>query len=185
MAETIVGPLVTKLQELAVSEGRAMAAVSGDIGRLRDRLMWLLAFLQEADPRRRARAGELTRVLVRQTRDAAFGAEDAVDEYVVRVDLSRYPGWSRAALGFLASATTQLLVRHRLSRQVAAINARLEEIVGNKDRYRLEDSSAAVPSAGTWSASATSSNVTLTWLALPCTVTVTCQVYHRSDLHKC
>lgn len=162
MAEAIVGPLVCKLQELALSEGRALVAVNGDIRRLRDKLMWLLAFLQEADPRRRARASELMRVLVHQTRDAAFSAEDAVDEYALRVDLSRYPGWSRAALGFLAGATTQLRVRHRLSGEIAAINTRLEEIVGNKDKYRLEDA-AATQSVETWTASAVSSSESLYW----------------------
>ncbi|EMS57254.1 Disease resistance protein RPM1 [Triticum urartu] len=162
MAEAIVGPLVSKLQELALSEGRALVAVSGEIGTLRDKLMWLLAFLQEADPRRRTRASELMRVLVRHTRDAAFSAEDAVDEYVFCVDLSRYPSWSRAILGFLAGSTTQLLVRHRLSGEIAAINGRLEEIIKNKEKYRLDDS-AAVSSVRTWTASAASSSVSLTW----------------------
>ncbi|XP_048552158.1 putative disease resistance protein At1g59780 [Triticum urartu] len=179
MAEAIVGPLVSKLQELALSEGRALVAVSGEIGTLRDKLMWLLAFLQEADPRRRTRASELMRVLVRHTRDAAFSAEDAVDEYVFCVDLSRYPSWSRAILGFLAGSTTQLLVRHRLSGEIAAINGRLEEIIKNKEKYRLDDS-AAVSSVRTWTASAASSSVSLTWSAFPCSVTCQVYLYHRS-----
>uniref|UniRef100_A0A0E0LTE9 Disease resistance N-terminal domain-containing protein n=1 Tax=Oryza punctata TaxID=4537 RepID=A0A0E0LTE9_ORYPU len=163
MAEAVVLPLVSKLQEVALSEGRALVGVGGDINRLRDKLMWLLAFLQEADPQRRAGdAGELMRVLVHQTRDAAFSAEDALDDYAVRVDLSRYPGWSRAVIGFLAGITTQVRVRHRLSNDIAAIHARLEEIVGNKDKYRLEGS--APSSLLTWTASAASSSVSLHWL---------------------
>ena len=90
MAEAIIGPLVGKLQELVVSEARALVAVNDDIRSLRDKLMWMQAFLRDADPRRRIVADEVTRVWLHQTRDAAFDAEDAVDQYFLQVDLSRY-----------------------------------------------------------------------------------------------
>ncbi|EAZ42220.1 hypothetical protein OsJ_26785 [Oryza sativa Japonica Group] len=159
MAKAVVLPLVSKLQEVALSEGRALVGVGGEINRLRDKLMWLMAFLQEADPQRRAAdaGGELMRVLVHQTRDAAFSAEDALDDYARPASTCpATPGWSRAAVGFLAGITTQLRVRHRLSSDIAAIHARFEEIVGNKDKYRLEGS--APSSLLTWTASAASSS---------------------------
>ena len=90
MAEAIIGPLVVKLQELAVSEARALVAVNDDIRSLRDKLMWMQAFLRDADPRRRIVPDEASRVWLHQTRDAAFDAEDAVDQYFLLVDLSRY-----------------------------------------------------------------------------------------------
>jgi len=90
MAEAIIGPLVVKLQELAVSESRALVAVNDDIRSLRDKLMWMQAFLRDADPRRRIVPDEASRVWLHQTRDAAFDAEDAVDQYFLLVDLSRY-----------------------------------------------------------------------------------------------
>jgi len=89
MAEAIIGPLVVKLQELAV-EARALVAVNDDIRSLRDKLMWMQAFLRDADPRRRIVPDEASRVWLHQTRDAAFDAEDAVDQYFLLVDLSRY-----------------------------------------------------------------------------------------------
>ncbi|CAO2151602.1 unnamed protein product [Urochloa humidicola] len=89
MAEAIVGPLVGKLQELAVSEAKALVAVNDDIRGLRDRLMWMQAFLRHADPRRRDTSDELIRVWLKQTRDVAFDAEDAIDDYSLKVDLSR------------------------------------------------------------------------------------------------
>ncbi|GJN13457.1 hypothetical protein PR202_gb00164 [Eleusine coracana subsp. coracana] len=90
MAEAIIGPLVGKLQELALSEARALVAVNDDIQSLRDKLMWMQAFLRDADPRRRVAPDEASRVWLQQTRDAAFDAEDAVDQYFLLVDLSRY-----------------------------------------------------------------------------------------------
>ncbi|XP_047079200.1 putative disease resistance protein At1g59780 [Lolium rigidum] len=89
MAEAVMGPLVGRLQELAMSEARAMMAVNDDVRSLRDKLMWMQAFLRDAEPRRRAKNDELIRVCLQQTRDAVFDAEDAVDQYFLQVDLSR------------------------------------------------------------------------------------------------
>ena len=90
MAEAIVGLLVGKLQEMAVSEAKALVAVNGDIRGLRDRLMWMQAFLRHADPRRCDTSDELIRVWLKQTRDVAFDAEDSIDDYSLKIDLSRY-----------------------------------------------------------------------------------------------
>jgi len=90
MAEAIIGPLVGRLQEVAIGEARALVGVNADIHRLRDKLMWLQAFVREADTRRRAVSDEITRVWTLQTRDAVFDAEDALDHYHLHVDKSRY-----------------------------------------------------------------------------------------------
>lgn len=72
MAEVIIGPLLVRLQELALSEARKLVAVNDDIRRLRDKLMWLQAFLREADARRHVFSNDFTRVWLEQTRDAVF-----------------------------------------------------------------------------------------------------------------
>uniref|UniRef100_M8AYJ5 Disease resistance N-terminal domain-containing protein n=1 Tax=Aegilops tauschii TaxID=37682 RepID=M8AYJ5_AEGTA len=88
MAEAVLGPLVGRLQELVMSEARAMVAVNEDVRSLRDKLMWMQAFLRDAEPRRRANNDELIRVCLQQTRDVVFDTEDAVDQYFFRIDLS-------------------------------------------------------------------------------------------------
>nr|AAL58237.1 putative disease resistance protein [Oryza sativa Japonica Group]ABF96253.1 hypothetical protein LOC_Os03g26250 [Oryza sativa Japonica Group] len=93
MAEAIIGPLVWRLQEMAVGQARALVSVNDDIVRLRDRLMWLQAFLREADAKRRAVSDEVNKVWLLQTRDAVFDAEDALDHFYLRVDMSRYCLW--------------------------------------------------------------------------------------------
>lgn len=85
-----MAPLVGKLQEMALSEAKALVSVNGDIRRLRDRLMWMQAFLQHTDPRRRDVSNELVGVWFKQSRDVAFDAEDALDHCFRRIDLSRY-----------------------------------------------------------------------------------------------
>jgi hypothetical protein len=90
MAEAIIGPLVGRLHDLAISEARALVAVNDDMQKLRDKLMWLQAFLRVADAKRRAVADEITKVWLHQTRDAVFDAEDALDHFYRKVDMSRY-----------------------------------------------------------------------------------------------
>ncbi|KAJ1277092.1 hypothetical protein BS78_05G267700 [Paspalum vaginatum] len=155
MAEAIVGPLVGKLQELAASEAKALVVVNDDIRGLRDRLMWMQAFLRHADSRRRDTSDELIRVWLRQTRDVAFDAEDAIDEYARKVDLSRYPGWSQSIVRFFAGFTTQVSIRHNLSRKISEINLRLEDIIGNKEKYKIE----YAPNNLTWKPSTNISTV--------------------------
>jgi hypothetical protein len=67
-----------------------LVAKNDDIQRLRDKLMWLQAFLREADTRRRAISDEITKVWLNQTWDAVFDAEDALDHYHLQVHKSRY-----------------------------------------------------------------------------------------------
>ena len=87
--EAVLGSLVGKLQELAINEAQAIAAVDDDIRCLRDKLMWLQALLRDAEPRRRLQNDELIRVWLQQTRSAVFDSEDAVDQYIHKVGLSR------------------------------------------------------------------------------------------------
>ncbi|KAF7005457.1 hypothetical protein CFC21_020580 [Triticum aestivum] len=148
MAEAVMGPLLGALQELVMKEAQAMKAVDDDVRNLRDKLMWLQAFLRDAEPRRRARNDELTRVCLHQVRGAVFDAEDAVDRYFLQIDLSKYPGWSQAILQFFAGLTTQVRGRSDLSRRVRSINRRLEIIIENKEKYKIDDQDSS--SVTTW-----------------------------------
>uniref|UniRef100_A0ACD6A0R0 Uncharacterized protein n=1 Tax=Avena sativa TaxID=4498 RepID=A0ACD6A0R0_AVESA len=141
MEEAVIGSVVGKLQELAMSETRAMVAVNDDIRSLRDKLMWMQAFVRDAEPRRRVQNDEHIRVWLQQTRSAVFDSEDAVDQYFLRVDLSRYPSWTRAILKFFAGFTTQVRVRRDLSNRIKAINTRLGDIIASKDMYKMGDAS--------------------------------------------
>lgn len=150
-ADAIVGPLLSKLQEVAVTEGKALAGVGGEIDRLRERLMWLHALVHETDLRSRSEGSQLVRVLARQMREVAFEAEDAVDHFILEADLSRFGRhWRQAARLFLANFATQIRVRYILSRKIRSMNARLEDIHDNSAKYSSNNESTA---AITWRAS--------------------------------
>uniref|UniRef100_A0A0E0KEC8 AAA+ ATPase domain-containing protein n=1 Tax=Oryza punctata TaxID=4537 RepID=A0A0E0KEC8_ORYPU len=151
MAEAIIGPLVWRLQEMAVGQARALVSVNDDIVRLRDRLMWLQAFLREADAKRRAVSDEVNKVWLLQTRDAVFDAEDALDHFYLRVDMSRFPRWAQPSMRYVVTFTTQVPMRRTLSKKITAINTRLEEIIQNKDKYKMDDVNKGIEV--TWKAS--------------------------------
>lgn len=87
MAETAITAVLSKLGELASREAAVLLQVGNDIMLLRDRLEWLQAFIRDADRKRRLGADDLTCVWVRQTRDVAFEAEDALDDFFHKVRL--------------------------------------------------------------------------------------------------
>ena len=89
MAESAVAAVLSKLGELAAREAKELFEVGDDMMLLRDRLEWLQAFIRDADRKRRTGTDGLTRVWVRQTRDVAFEAEDALDEFFYEVRAAR------------------------------------------------------------------------------------------------
>ncbi|CAD6239540.1 unnamed protein product [Miscanthus lutarioriparius] len=56
---------------------------------LRDKLEWLHTFIRDADRRRRLRDDEFVAIWVRQTRDVAFEAEDALDDFLHHAERRR------------------------------------------------------------------------------------------------
>ncbi|KAL6844156.1 hypothetical protein ACP4OV_025829 [Aristida adscensionis] len=161
MAEAIVGPLLGKLQDVVVSEAKALAGVSDGIHILRDKLMWLQAFVREAHLRSRHDGSQLARVLAHQMREVADEAEDAVDQFYLHLDRSGGGGcgW--------APGVRHLRVRHGLARRIEAINARLAEIISNSAMYYTMDGAPPVAVAGDapkpWRASRAAPAARLDW----------------------
>ncbi|CAL4895593.1 unnamed protein product [Urochloa decumbens] len=142
MVEAIAGRLMDNLQELALNEAKALVQVKHDILRLRDRLVWLQAFLLEADPIRRVDGNLLTGVLVSQTRAVALDSEDAIDRYLVLSDtIASRRGWRRVIIipKLLERFAQQFIVRHYLSVEVTMLNTRIEDILDSRDKYKLDD----------------------------------------------
>lgn len=150
MAETAITAVLSKFGELASREAAVLVQVGNDIMLLRDRLEWLQAFVRDADRRRRLASDDFTRVWVRQTRDVAFDAEDALDHFFHKVDLEAqgYRGW-RIWRRYLTGCTTQISVRHDLSGQIKRIKSRLDQISENHKEFKIEHT------PGAWTSSIT------------------------------
>ena len=164
MAETAITTVLAKVAELVAWEAAVLLEVGDDVRLLRDKLEWLHTFIRDADRRRRLRDDEFVAVWVRQTRDVAFEAEDALDDFLHRAGRRRrhrgpappLPGTGARCSGWRWSwrrwrprcAGLQVALRHDLSARVRQIRKRLDEISANRAAYHIEH--AASPA---WAAS--------------------------------
>lgn len=150
MAETAITTVLAKVAELVAWEAAVLLEVGDDVRLLRDKLEWLHTFIRDADRRRRLRDDEFVAVWVRQTRDVAFEAEDAVDDFLHRAGRRRRKPalGSRCAVGgrcwwWPGGCAGQVALRHNLSGRIRQIRKRLDEISENRAVYHIEHTPAS------------------------------------------
>uniref|UniRef100_A0A0E0JT01 NB-ARC domain-containing protein n=1 Tax=Oryza punctata TaxID=4537 RepID=A0A0E0JT01_ORYPU len=144
MAETAITTVLAKVAELVAWEAAVLLEVGDDVRLLRDKLEWLHTFIRDADRRRRRRDDEFVAVWVRQTRDVAFEAEDALDDFLHRAARTRRrQATPLATIPSCAAAwpprcAGQVALRHDLSGRIRQIRKRLDEISANRAAYNIE-----------------------------------------------
>ncbi|TVU34604.1 hypothetical protein EJB05_16441, partial [Eragrostis curvula] len=152
MAETAITTVLAKVAELVAWEAAVLLEVGDDVRLLRDKLEWLHTFIRDADRRRRLRDDEFVAVWVRQTRDVAFEAEDALDDFLHRAGQRRRR--RLAPLAWWPRCAGQVALRHDLSGRIRRIRKRLDEISANRAAYNIEHTPAPAWAASSSSASA-------------------------------
>lgn len=145
MAETAITTVLAKVAELVAWEAAVLLEVGDDVRLLRDKLEWLHTFIRDADRRRRRRDDEFVAVWVRQTRDVAFEAEDALDDFLHRAARRHRQATplaavlpSCAAAAWPPRCAGQVALRHGLSGRIRQIRKRLDEISANRAAYNIE-----------------------------------------------
>ncbi|CAO2167575.1 unnamed protein product [Urochloa humidicola] len=162
MAETAITTVLVKVAELVAWEAAVLLEVGDDVRLLRDKLEWLHTFIRDADRSRRRRDDEFVAVWVRQTRDVAFEAEDALDDFLHRAARRRTrnaaatpgcaPGW------WWPGCAGQIALRHDLSGRIRQIKKRLDEISDNRAAFNIEHTPAP-----TWATSGSSATTLAAW----------------------
>ncbi|OEL34179.1 Disease resistance protein RPP13 [Dichanthelium oligosanthes] len=168
MAETAITTVLAKVAELVAWEAAVLLEVGDDVRLLRDKLEWLHTFIRDADRRRRLRDDEFVAVWVRQTRDVAFEAEDALDDFLHRAGRSRSrsrgrgaaaaPGCAGGAVGWWPGCAGQVALRHDLSGRIRQIKKRLDQISDNRAAFNIEHKPAPA-----WAASCSSATTLAAW----------------------
>ncbi|KAL6850006.1 hypothetical protein ACP4OV_020633 [Aristida adscensionis] len=144
MADAGVTVVLAKLREVASAEVTALLKVDDQIRELRRGLGYLQAEVRGADQQRRGVASELLLLWAREARGVTFDVEDTVDEFHLKVEAfqlrakRRGHAWSRSAVKLLNGLAMQVFVRHGLSREIAKINERINEISQIKKSYNLQ-----------------------------------------------
>ncbi|XP_034709235.1 putative disease resistance RPP13-like protein 3 [Vitis riparia] len=155
MAESSVSFLLQKLYDLVSQEASLFGAVEGEVRQLCKELEWIRLFLEYADGERRY--DKRFKLWVNQVRDAAFDAEDVIDEFMFKVERKRQQRLNNLKfLDFLPACldfVDKLLLAHELRGRITDINTTLEKILVNKKRYGIEypRASEAGSSSDPWS----------------------------------
>ncbi|XP_034709725.1 putative disease resistance RPP13-like protein 3 [Vitis riparia] len=116
----------------------------GQVRLLRNELEWIRQFLEHADAERRY--DKMFKLWVNQIRDTAYDAEDAIDEFISKVERKRQQRFNN--LNFLPACVVlpdKLRLVNELNGRISEINIRLEKILINKRRYGMEDLRAYEP----------------------------------------
>ncbi|RWR84802.1 Disease resistance protein [Cinnamomum micranthum f. kanehirae] len=120
MAEGVVGVLLNKLCELIEKEAHLLAGVKPNVKLLREKLEWISLSLEEAD--NKCSKDKEIKLWVAQVRDAAFEAEDIIDQYVYKVQKNRINRW---------------IPFHKIGKKIQEINSRLDKISENRSKLGM------------------------------------------------
>ena len=127
---------------------------------LRNELEWIRQFLEYADAERRY--DKMFKLWVNQIRDAAFDAEDVIDEFVFNLEHKRQQRFNNLKfLNFLPvcmGLPDKLPLVNELNDRISAVNITLEKILINKGRYGMENLRAYEAGSSSSSASTASSS---------------------------
>ncbi|WKA05197.1 hypothetical protein VitviT2T_023176 [Vitis vinifera] len=143
MAESSISFFVENLYDSVSQQASLYGAVEGQVRLLRNELKWIRQFLEHADAERRY--DKMFKLWVNQFRDAAYDAEDAIDEFISKVERKRQQRFNN--LKFLNFLPACVVLPDKL-RLVNELNGRISEIkkiLINKRRYGMEDLRAYEP----------------------------------------
>ena len=147
MAESSISFFVEKLYDSVSQQASLYGAVEGQVRLLRNELEWIRQFLEHADAERRY--DKMFKLWVNQIRDAAYDAEDAIDEFIFKVERKRQQRFNNLKFLNLLPACVvlpdKLRLVNELNGRISETNITLEKILINKRRYGMEDLRAYEP----------------------------------------
>ncbi|RVW81266.1 Disease resistance protein RPP13 [Vitis vinifera] len=147
MAESSISFFVEKLYDSVSQQASLYGAVEGQVRLLRNELEWIRQFLECADAERRY--DKMFKLWVNQIRDAAYDAEDAIDEFIFKVERKRLQRFNNLKFLNLLPACVvlpdKLRLVNELNGRISETNITLEKILINKRRYGMEDLRAYEP----------------------------------------
>ncbi|XP_058112950.1 disease resistance protein RPP8-like [Magnolia sinica] len=156
MADIAVKFVIQRLNDFLAQEAELLLGVDGKIRSLRDKLLWMDALLKDVHGNRRD--NDRVKVWVAQIREAAYDAEDVIDSYIFNIQ-NQGRDTSAGFMGCIRSFAywiKDLLLIHKIGKEIGDIERRLNEISSNRSDYGISN----IPGCGEASSS---SNQSQTW----------------------
>ncbi|XP_031494619.1 disease resistance protein RPM1-like [Nymphaea colorata] len=135
MADSAVGFLVNKLNNLVMEEVMLLSGVLDEVEELKEELESMRSFLKDAEMRKEREEGVKT--WVKQVRSAAYQVEDILDDFVLRVAGQQH---GVAFLRRLLCCFKGLSARHVVATRIQTVRRRITRISQRKDMYNLRSS---------------------------------------------
>ncbi|XP_058068383.1 putative disease resistance protein At1g50180 [Magnolia sinica] len=135
IAEAVVSFVIEKIAELLVDEGVFLHEVRGQVEWVEAELRSMWAFLKDADTKQK---DERVTNWVADVRDAAYNAEDVIDNFVLKIEQGR----RRGLVGFIkrfAPFSDEPIARRQLGKDIQEIKNKLLEISKRRKTYGIEN----------------------------------------------
>ncbi|CAA6672379.1 unnamed protein product [Spirodela intermedia] len=134
MDNTFISLILKKLDELLSQEVNLLAQVKLQFESLRRELRFINRSLEKFD-KNRAQFPPLVEELVQQLREAAFEAEDIIDDFYLMIDQKKRSGFRDSLVNFLV-CVGETSARHELGTRIKDARERIREIF---DQMKIHD----------------------------------------------
>ncbi|KAK6946328.1 NB-ARC [Dillenia turbinata] len=128
IVRSVVSDLLRRTIDLLIHEVNFLRGVADQVRTLQGKLLWVYAFLEDADAVRQKEGDNRLQDLLSKFRDIAYDAEDAIDIFILKVASVRNRGGFRGLVKRSAGIFNEIKLRHRVGEQIKAINSRISEI---------------------------------------------------------
>ncbi|XP_043699762.1 putative disease resistance RPP13-like protein 3 [Telopea speciosissima] len=140
MAQAIVSAVAGRLGDLLIQQAIFLVGVKDQVEDLRDELMWIQSFLEDADSRQDE--GSVVRTWVSKSRDLAYDIEDIIDTYILKVtdqDKNRTPRRRRFqdSLKRYACICQKGANLYTIGKKVEEVKTRIQKIGDEMNRYGI------------------------------------------------
>ncbi|KAK6946397.1 NB-ARC [Dillenia turbinata] len=128
LAQALVSILLGRITDSLINEVNFLHGVADQVRALQDELQWIQAFLEDADAVRQKEGDNILQVLLSQFRDIAYDAEDAIDNFILKVASVRNRGGFRGLVTGSAGIFNETKHRDHVGVQIEAISSRISKI---------------------------------------------------------
>ncbi|KAI3955208.1 hypothetical protein MKW92_024532 [Papaver armeniacum] len=137
MVDAVVSFAVQKLGDALITKTYFLLGVRTQVKQLHAELIRMQCFLKDADAMQQG--DNRVQNWVSEIRNLAYDAEDVIDTYIFKVDSTRKTQGIRNFLYRKASMPKNMVLLHRVGKDILDIQARLKSVSDSRNTYGIRD----------------------------------------------